>query len=97
MNVRYTARAHDDLADITAYLDQRSPKAAHSVRRAIETSVALLGDFPELAQATDVPGVRELTIVRYPYKVYYAVDGGDVWILHIRDARRKPWTEEVQS
>ena len=97
MIVRYTARASDDLADITAYLDQHSPKAASSVRRAIETSVALLGDFPELAPATDIPGVRELTIVRYPYKVYYVPQGGEVWILHIRDARRKPWIEEIRS
>ena len=97
MNVRYTARAYDDLAGITAYLDQRSPKAAHSVRRAIETSVALLGDFPELAPATDISGVRELTIVRYPYKVYYIAESGEVWILHIRDARRKPWIEDARS
>ena len=97
MIVRYTKRASDDLADITAYLDQRSTKAADSVRRAIEASVALLGDFPELAPATDIPGIRELTIVRYPYKVYYAARGGEVWILHIRDARRKPWIEDVRS
>jgi len=36
------------------------------------------------------PGIYELTIVRYPYKVYFEVDGNEIWILHIRDSRRRP-------
>ncbi len=54
----------------------------------------MLADFPELAPLTDIPEVREMTIVRYPYKVYYTVLEGEVWILHIRDARRRPWPDE---
>jgi plasmid stabilization system protein ParE len=95
MNVRYSPRALADLADIVTYLDERSPVAARAVRRAIETSIAVLADFPELATLTDVPDVREMTIVRYPYKVYYTAEDSEVWILHIRDARRKPWTDEA--
>jgi hypothetical protein len=30
--------------------------------------------------------------VRYPYKVYYELSHDEeVWILHIRDTRRKQW------
>ncbi len=94
MSVRYSPRAFNDLVDIVAYLDWRSPAAARAVRRAIETSIAILADFPELAPLTDIPEVREMTIVRYPYKVYYTVLEGDVWIVHIRDARRRPWSDE---
>ena len=44
-----------------------------------------------MAPRTDVPGVRELSLARYPYKIYYEIEGEEVWILHIRDARRQPW------
>ena len=47
-----------------------------------------------MAPETDEPGIRELTIVRYPYKVYYEVAEDEVWVVHIRDARRRPWNEE---
>ena len=42
-----------------------------------------------MAPATDEPGILELPIVRYPYKVYYELMGDEeVWIIHIRDTRR---------
>lgn len=91
MRVRYTLRAQADLDAIFAYLDQRSPAAALSVKALIERRIATLADFPLSAPATDEPDVRELTIVRYPYKVYYEVSGQEAWILHIRHTSRRPW------
>jgi len=45
-----------------------------------------------MAPMTDELGVLELSIVRYTYKVYYELKGEEeVWIIHIRDARREPW------
>jgi hypothetical protein len=31
------------------------------------------------------------SVPRRLYKVYYRIDGEEVWIVHIRDTRRKPW------
>jgi hypothetical protein len=42
---------------------------------------------------TDLAGVRELVVPRYPYKIYCRIEGGEIWVLHIRDARRRPWPE----
>lgn len=93
MRVRYTLRAQADLDAIYAHLDARAPAAALSVKAIIERRISVLADFPRLAPETDQPGVHELTIVRYPYYVYYEINGDDVWVLHIRDARRRPWLE----
>ena len=71
-----------------------APIAAQSVKEVIEQRIASLTDLPFIAPETIEPGIRELTIVRYPYKVYYEVAGDEVWILHIRDARRRPWRGE---
>jgi toxin ParE1/3/4 len=91
MKVRYTLRALADLDTIYTYLDQRAPVAARSVKQLIERRIASLGDFPFAAPETDQPNVRELTLVRYPYKVYYEVHGGEVWIIHIRHTSRRTW------
>ena len=94
MRVRYTPRARDDLDAIYKYIELRSPSGAHAVKTRIERRIARLADFPLVAPVTEVPGVHELTLLRYPYKVYYRVDGDEVWILHIRHAARQNWQDE---
>jgi plasmid stabilization system protein ParE len=92
VRIRYTRRAFLDREAIFDYLDERSPKGARNVQQAIIKAVRTLEGYPRLGQSTDVAGVRELVVPRYPYKVYYRIEGKEVWILHIRDARRRPWT-----
>src|SRR5712692_2549474 len=89
MKVRYTLRARDDLDAIYVDLDQRNPTAAQAVKDLIERRIARLGSFPLMAPVTDEIGILELSIVRYPYKVYYELRGDEVWIVHIRDTRTK--------
>ena len=96
MIVRYALRAQADLDAIYTYVDDRAPVAAQSVKTLIERRIALLAEFPRIAPETDQPGVYELTIVRYPYHVYYEISGDEIWIVHIRDARRRPWPDESQ-
>jgi plasmid stabilization system protein ParE len=45
-----------------------------------------------MAPATEMPGVRELSVSRFPYKIYYELRGDEICVLHIRHARRRPWT-----
>ena len=91
MKVRYTLRAQSDLDAIFNYLGQHDRAAAEVVQDQIKARVDRLADFPLMAPMTDEPGVRELSIVRFPYTVYYQVTMNEVWILHVRDERRTPW------
>jgi toxin ParE1/3/4 len=91
MRVRYTPRARADLEEIFEYLKTRQPAAIQSVASAIERQIGWLCSFPYMAPATDEPGVRELTLSRYPYKIYYEVVDDEVRVLHVRHTRRKPW------
>ena len=92
MKVRYTLRARADLDAIYTDLDQRNPTAAQAVKDLIERRIRQLGRFPLMAPATDEVAVLELSIVRYPYKVYYELEGDEgVWVIHVRDTRRKSW------
>jgi toxin ParE1/3/4 len=67
MRVRYTLRAQADLDQIYTYLDQRAPASARSVKQLTEHRIASLADFPLMAPETDELGIRELSIVRFPY------------------------------
>jgi toxin ParE1/3/4 len=93
MSIRYSTRALADLEDILAFLQRRNPRAATQAMTAIEDRISLLAIFPSMAPEADEPGIRELSLVRYPYKIYYEVVGDDVRILHIRHTRRRPWRQ----
>jgi toxin ParE1/3/4 len=94
MKVRYTLRARADLDEIYAYLRERAPASAEAMKWVIERRVSWLTDFPLMAPATDEPGIHELTLVRHPYKIYYEVQGNEVWIVHIRHTSRRPWQSD---
>lgn len=90
MRVRYTPRARSDLQAIYDYLDQVSPASARMVKQTLERRIGLLGDIPFIAPATEEQGVYELSIVRYPYKVYNRIENDEVRIVHIRHTSRRP-------
>jgi toxin ParE1/3/4 len=91
MKVRFSRRAQTDLEALYSYLDEHAPAAAQAIKDLIERRLSLLAEFPRIAPETDAPGVYELSLVRYPYQIYYEIAGEEIWILHVRDARRRPW------
>lgn len=90
MNVRFTPRAFADLDAIRRYIDQFNPQAAGRVVTLIEKVALRLGDFPESGEPSDELDIRVTFSRRYPYHLYYRVEAGEVVILHIRHAARRP-------
>ena len=82
----YSARAQ--LAEIFDYIEQENPRAAREVQATIKSSIELLGRFPFSGRATDEPGVRVLTIIRYRHRAFYRLQQDDVLILRILHAAR---------
>jgi toxin ParE1/3/4 len=94
MRIRYTPRASRDLAAILLYLSKHSPQGMRNVRRAIDNTERLIGQFPQAGRLSKETGTRVLPAGRYPYLIYWTIEAGEAWIVHIRDARRKPWRGE---
>jgi toxin ParE1/3/4 len=96
MRLRYTLRAQADLEAIFDYLDQAAPLTAAALRAEITKRVTLLLAFPLMAPATEIPGVRECSMSRFPYNLYYEIRGDELCVLHVRHARRRPWEGDRQ-
>jgi toxin ParE1/3/4 len=92
MRVRYTPQARNDLTQILAYLIERSPGGARNVRSAIDRTIQLIGEHPHAGRLAGEQGTRVLPAGRYPYLIYWSIEAGEAWIVHIRHAARRRWT-----
>ena len=89
MKLRWDARALQDLRDIRSYIALHgSAEAADRVRQHLRTRVARLTTNPFIGIVSTNPQIRVLPPTRYPYRIYYTVQGDDVVILHIRHTAR---------
>lgn len=84
-----STRSIADLDVISEYLVERSPQAARRVEMAIRATLELLIDFPFAGRMDDDLGVQVINVSRFPYLIYYRVEGDEVKIIHIRDGRRR--------
>lgn len=96
MLIRWREQAERDLDQIIDYLLDRNPRAALSVRRAIQEHLALLAMHPGMGRPGRVPGTRELVIARSPHIVAYTVDtfADTVIILRVLHGARR-WPDEL--
>jgi toxin ParE1/3/4 len=92
VKIRYTSKALEQLDAIYSYIEAHSPRAAPAVKARVQRAIGRLAHFPYSCRATSHPGIRVLSIVRYPYLVFYTVDEGaqEVQILRVRHAAQDP-------
>jgi toxin ParE1/3/4 len=63
VNLRFIARAAQDLRDIANYVKERNPGAALRVRAAILESLQNLVMFPQAGRQQNIEGVRKLATI----------------------------------
>jgi toxin ParE1/3/4 len=92
VKVRYRPTALQQIDDIFEYISVDDSRAARRVVQAIKSAIVRIGKFPFSARPSVVPGIRELTISRYRYIVFYAVDevAQEVLILRVRHTSQNP-------
>jgi toxin ParE1/3/4 len=93
VRVRWSEAALAEIEDIFSYIYQNNRSAAPAVVGRIEGLTALLEEFPFIGHLTDEPDVRMLSVVRYPFVIFYAIDeaAGEIVILHVRHtAQERP-------
>ncbi len=90
MRLRVTRRAATQIAKALEYIEADSPQGANHVRERIQTLFRLLEQHPYAGQATDLPGVRRLTLSPYPYLIFYRVTDSEVIVQRMRHTARQP-------
>ena len=89
--VQYAEIVFSEIESIIDYISQDNPPAARKVLIAIEDEIERLSYFPRSGRKTDEEGVMARTLSRYPYIVFYKIDGDLLVILHVlHGARRHP-------
>lgn len=89
MNVRFTETAYADLHEIHAYIARENPRAAAAVVARIEATSRQIGMFPEIGPRK-YRSVRIFPVGRFPYLIFYTVEGDEAVILTIRHSSRRP-------
>jgi toxin ParE1/3/4 len=90
VKVRYTENASADLVRISEYVARDNPGAAAAVVKRVADVVTRLALFPGMGRSSDIAGVFVAPLVRYPYAIYYAIDGDELIVLHVHHGARLP-------
>jgi toxin ParE1/3/4 len=90
VRLRYTLPALADLSAILDYIAAQSPQGARRVQARMQALIDLLLLHPHIGSRTDDPTIRRLTIIPYPYLVFYEATEDEIIIHAVRHAARDP-------
>jgi toxin ParE1/3/4 len=92
--VRFTRRAERDLHEISEYISKRSPAASVRFAEVVRDITEILRNHPYLgAQNRENPNIRSWLVAGFPYRLHYLIRDGDLLVIHIRHAARRPCPE----
>ncbi len=90
MKVVYTDEALRDVEAIAEWLAAYYPTVAPAVEKRIRSVVAHISRFPQSSRkSAGRAGVRAAPLVRYPYVIFYRLNGDAIEILYIHHAARQ--------
>ena len=89
MKVYFTPTADEDLAQLKAYLEPRSPRAAHKHLVAVLTAARLLSEYPFVGRPGRVEDTRELPVPGIDYILVYELFGpSNIYVLRVLHGRQ---------
>ena len=90
MNVRYRARALEDIDRIYEWRARQSADIAEKIEAALFAAGDWLGEHPECGTMTDEVGVRRWPMTDFRYTIFYIIDREKetIDILRVMDGRQ---------
>jgi toxin ParE1/3/4 len=88
MRLRYTLLALADLASVLDYIADRSPQGAARIHARIQIVAELLLRHPLAGAATDDLTIRRMTMLPYPYLIFYEATDAEIIIHAVRHGAR---------
>ena len=90
MKLRYTLPALAELESVLDYIAQHSPRGAQRVQSRIQTIIDVLLQHPHIGTRTSDPTIRCMTVLPYPYQIFYEATDEEIIIHAVRHAARDP-------
>ncbi|WP_457329070.1 type II toxin-antitoxin system RelE/ParE family toxin [Rhizobacter sp. P5_C2] len=88
-HLRFDPVAENDIASAFRWYRERSVSAAEGFRTAVFDGMERIGHAP-LVRGPDALGNRKLVLHRFPYTIWYVVDGDQVTVVAVAHHRRQP-------
>ena len=89
MRIRFHSEATAELEEALAWYAVRSSDAERAFAFAIDGALAQLAAAPERS-AEVAPGVRGLSVEKFPYQIIYRLVGEAAVVLAVAHAKRRP-------
>lgn len=84
MRVIFTEDALRDLDDILVFIRSNYPQVFASFETRLRLSIKRIGSWPESApRIAERPDLRVVSLTPYPYRLFYAVTGDAVHVVHL--------------
>ena len=94
MNLITLPPARREIRSAFAWHERQRPGAGHRFLAELSGKLLLIEGQPRLFSQVTLPGlpneVRRAVLQKFPYSVVYEVKGGDVFVLAIAHAKRRP-------
>jgi toxin ParE1/3/4 len=90
VKLRYTLPALADLESVLDYIARHSPQGARRVQSRIQTIIDVLSQHPHVGTGTSDPTIWRMTILPYPYLIFYEARDEEIIIHAVRHAARNP-------
>lgn len=74
MKVILSERAISDITHIHAQIAAANPAAAQRVEDMIRSTCEGIASFPYASAATDMPSIRRVPLVRFPYTIFFRIN-----------------------
>ncbi|HBL31678.1 MAG TPA: addiction module toxin RelE [Acidobacteria bacterium] len=80
-----------DLAEARRWYEERQPRLGQEFIASVDAALALIREFPLIAPKVD-PRVRRAGTKRFPYGIFYIIDGQTIRVLAVlRNGRSSFW------
>ncbi len=89
MTVRFRSEAASDVVLAREWYDAQRPGLGDDFVQSLEQVIGLVSDLPEAFPEIAV-GLRRALLGRFPYAVYYRIDGDVVDVIACLHTRRSP-------
>ncbi len=91
MKIRFTPSARGQLVEGLEYIRRDNPAAAGRVRKNIERRLRRLEKYPQSGRAIpEFPDLPHREVVIPPYRFFYRVHVGAVWIIAVWHSAQQP-------